>query len=102
MKPTKKSVNGTSFHNETVRASLTDLRQILGEPIYSTNDGEDKVNFEWAMETDSGIQFTVYDWKEYRSLGEDEIIEWHIGTATSIEALVAVNEIAEALNQLDE
>lgn len=102
MKPTTKSVNGTSFHNETFRASVTDLRQILGEPVCEQNDGEDKVNFEWQMETDSGIPFTVYDWKEYRSLGEDEIIEWHIGTATSIESLVAVNEIAEALNQLDE
>ena len=31
------------------------------------------------METNNGDVFTVYDWKEYRILKEDEIIQWHIG-----------------------
>jgi hypothetical protein len=79
MKTTTKSTNGTSFHDTTIRCSVNDLREILGEPINESNDGSDKVNFEWEMETDDGYAFTVYDWKEYRPLDEYEIIEWHIG-----------------------
>ena len=79
MKQTTKSSGGTSFHNTTFSATVGDLRKILGEPCWEQNDGEDKVNFEWEMETDDGEEFTVYDWKEYRKLKEDEEIEWHIG-----------------------
>ena len=52
---------------------------MLGEPEYSGNDGKDKVNFEWEIEANEGDLCTVYDWKEYRSLDENETIEWHIG-----------------------
>ena len=47
--------------------------------IRDSNDGSDKTNFDWEMETNNGDVFTVYDWKEYRILKEDEIIQWHIG-----------------------
>lgn len=100
MKRTTKTSVMTSFHGETVRASVKDLRAILGEPLCEQNDGEDKVNFEWEMETDEGEAFTVYDWKEYRVIDEDEIIEWHIGSHRVMTSAVAVNEITEALNQL--
>lgn len=43
------------------------------------NTGDCKVNFEWELETESGKVFTIYDWKEYRSIGWDEEIEFHIG-----------------------
>lgn len=100
MKPTKKSVNLTSFHNTVVHATVRQLRQILGEPACEQNDGEDKVNFEWEMETESGTPFTVYDWKEYRQIGEDEEIEWHIGGRRSIETEEAAIEISNALAKL--
>jgi hypothetical protein len=79
MKATRKSSEGTSFFNHTIQASVSDLRQILGLPVYDKNDGEDKVNFEWVMETKDGDVFTVYDWKEYRELKETDIVGWHIG-----------------------
>lgn len=101
MKQTSKSLNGTSFYNDVFNASVSDLRKILGTPESETNDGEDKVNFEWAMETEEGEVFTVYDWKEYRVLDEDEIIEWHIGGHSSFATELAVNEIAGALNELE-
>ena len=100
MKSTKQSANETSFFNETIRASVNDLRKILGEPDMETNDGSDKVNFEWIMENEDGDVFTVYDWKEYRRISEDEIIEWHIGGHNENVTSVAVNEIAEGLNEL--
>ena len=79
MKPTEKEANGTSFHSTTINCSVSTLRKVLGEPYCEGNDGKDKVNFEWIMETDDGGVFTVYDWKEYRTLNENEMIEWHIG-----------------------
>ena len=79
MKPTNQEIDGTSFHDSVITCSLSTLRKVLGEPAIESNDGEDKVNFEWFMETESGDVFTVYDWKEYRSINEGDLIEWHIG-----------------------
>ena len=73
MKKTYKDVVGTSFYNVTLESSVRDLINVLGEP-YDNNTGDDKVNFEWEMETDNGDIFTVYDWKEYRILNKSEII----------------------------
>lgn len=98
MKQTNKSTNRSSFHNETFYASVEDLRKILGEPKCEQNDA--KVNFVWGMETEDGTVFTVYDWKEYRKLEEDEEIEWHVGGFSREDTSKALNEIAEALNSL--
>jgi hypothetical protein len=79
LKSTNKEANGTSFHNSTVRASVNELIKVIGEPTYVVNDGEDKVNIEWVLENESGDVVTIYDWKEYRKIGYDEKINWHIG-----------------------
>jgi hypothetical protein len=97
MKATSKEVDGTSFHETTIKCSLATLRKVLGEPEYEPNDGEDKVNFEWVLETDNGDVFTVYDWKEYRSLNENEMIEWHIGGFDKPTTEQAKREIREAI-----
>ncbi len=97
MKQTNKQAVGTSFHSTTVNATVTDLKTILGSPLFSDNDGEDKVNFEWHMETDTGDVFTVYDWKEYRSIDADEPIEWHIGGMSKHITDQAKKEIETAL-----
>lgn len=100
MKYTTKSADETSFFGHAFQASVQDLRSILGEPKFECNDGSDKTNFEWVMETESGEVFTVYDWKEYKKLKETEIIEWHVGGHWESVTGQAVNEIADALNQL--
>jgi len=97
MKTTTKEVDGTSFHDTVITCSVDTLRKVLGEPAVESNDGEDKVNFEWFMETESGDVFTVYDWKEYRSLNEDEPIEWHIGGFTQVVTEQAKHEIRDAI-----
>ena len=79
LKSTSRSSSGTSFHYSTVRASVNELTKIIGEPTYVINDGEDKVNIEWELEDDNEDVVTIYDWKEYRKIGYDEKIEWHIG-----------------------
>ena len=101
MKATFKSANGTSFHNTTFSATVQDLRKILGIPREEQNDGEDKVNFEWVMETDDGEVFTVYDWKEYHVLDEEmEDIDWHIGGNSQRVTEKALEEIEEALQNI--
>lgn len=83
-KKTNKSACGTSFHDSTVITTINKLKKLYGDPQCEDNSGEDKVNVEWDMIlTDSSIYkgkvFTIYDWKEYRTIGGDEFIEFHIG-----------------------
>lgn len=79
LKSTFKDTFGTSFHYSTVTATVNELISVIGEPTYVVNTGEDKVNIEWELEDDNGNVVTIYDWKEYRKIGYDEKIEWHIG-----------------------
>ena len=97
-KSTNQDTSGTSFHMTTIIASVNELISALGEPQYQGNYGNDKVNFEWNCETDEGDVFTIYDWKEYRSISKDEQIKWHIGgDNVSITSTAAV-EIGFLLN----
>ena len=81
MKATIKSAFGTSFHGTTIIASVTDLRQILGLEQYEANDGNNKTNFVWIVETDNDDVFTVYDWKA-GTFGPNTLVKWHIGGHT--------------------
>jgi hypothetical protein len=47
------------------------------------------------METIDGDVFTIYDWKEYRSLKLTEIINWHIGAKSRSISIQALDEILE-------
>ncbi len=99
MKKTNKSADGTSFHNVTIKTSVNELIRVLGEPTYQTNDGEDKVNFEWVCETIDGDVVTIYDWKEYRSIGENEEIEFHLGGHSLIHTLDGKDELLRLLEK---
>jgi hypothetical protein len=95
-------MGGTSFHDSVVVASVNQLIKVLGEPDYDGNTGEDKTNFEWEMELDSGDVFTVYDWKEYRMIDLDEEIEWHIGGHSADVTYAAALEIEDALSEVED
>jgi hypothetical protein len=97
MKKTFKEIGGTSFYDTTIKCSTATLRKALGEPEYRMNDGQDKINFEWELETVNGDVFTVYDWKEYRILNENEMIEWHIGGHNREVTEQAKSEIIEVI-----
>lgn len=100
MKHTQKSASGTSFFGDVFQAKVSDLRTILGLPKFEHNDGQDKTNIDWTMETESGEVFTVYDWKYYRPLEEEEMVEWHIGGHSGKVTEVALGEITNALTNL--
>jgi hypothetical protein len=97
MKVTTQSVNGTSFHDTTISATPNELVALFGEPTHNTNDGQDKVNMEWELETTKGKPITIYDWKEYRVIDEDELIEWHIGGHSALDTEEAKKEIESLL-----
>ena len=61
MESTENQAVGTSFHGNYITSTVSNLKKAIGEPKFSPNDGADKVNFEWIMETNSGHVFTVYD-----------------------------------------
>ena len=100
MKQTLKESNGTSFHDTVIRTSVNTLTKILGAPDFDSNDGDDKVNFEWVRETDTGDVFTVYDWKEGRSLNLNETIEFHIGGFSKRATEQALRELRNAIVKL--
>lgn len=93
-------INGTSFHGKTLIATANELKRLFGPPQYNDNNGADKVNIEWNLVTDSGIVFSVYDWKEGRSIMNDEPVEWHIGTKTSDESCVVMSTVVTHLMSL--
>ena len=96
-KKTNSSTDNTSFHGVTFRASVNQIISAFGEPTIQDNTGEDKVNFEWDMETEDGEVFTIYDWKEYRKLNLDQKVEWHIGAKGRLTSITAKEEILKAL-----
>ena len=102
MKRSDKEVDGTSFHNHTFKASKAYLTNVIGEPEWTERAYQnitEKVQNEWICETEDGDVFTIYDWKEYREYGDDEIIEWHIGGFNGKVTEQAQREIELLLNQ---
>tara|TARA_R110000868_G_scaffold310848_1_gene572025 strand:- start:262 stop:558 length:297 start_codon:yes stop_codon:yes gene_type:complete len=96
-KKTYQSTDFTSFHGITIRASVEQLTKVFGDPSIVNNTGDDKVNFEWEMETDEGEVFTIYDWKYYRPLSSDEIVTWNIGSKSKSVSWDAERELLKAL-----
>ena len=95
-KKTYKDTSGTSFQNVVVTTSVANLTKVFGAPN-DNNTGEDKVNFEWDMQTDNGDVFTIYDFKVGRPLDLNEPVEWHIGARSRSIASDASYEIVREL-----
>jgi hypothetical protein len=95
----EKNNSGTSFHNHVICCSAKELTLLLGDPTYEQNTGEDKTNLEWVCETENGQVFTIYDWKIYRPLNQNEEVEWHIGGHSHEITLEAQIELIEQLSK---
>ena len=90
MKATNKSTGGTSFHDVIIRETPANMIKFLGKPHYV---GGDKTNMEWEMETEDETVFTIYDWKNYGGIADDQIVEWHIGGRSKSDTLKAREEL---------
>ena len=98
-KHTEKSGGGTSFHSVVFSATPQQLVDLFPDSYNEQNDGEDKTNFDFTLETENGDVFTIYDWKEYRPLEMNENIEWHIGGRNQETCLQGKAEVLELLNK---
>ena len=94
-------VNGTSFYDVTIRTSINQLTKVLGEPSMNDNSGEDKVNVEWEVITNGSNYFptvgTIYDWKEYKRLEGDDVVEFHIGGHSKLDTTIIFRELSNLL-----
>jgi len=91
---------GTSFHHVTIITTprkLMDLADKIGATYYAGNDGEDKTNFDFDFETEDGVYFTVYDWKEYRILDLDKTVEFHIGGESASDCRIGKEILNESI-----
>jgi hypothetical protein len=79
IKETSKSTSGTSFHNTTITTNVARLIELFPNSYSDQNNGEDKVNYDFELETSSGDVFTIYDWKMGRKIDDYETITFHIG-----------------------
>lgn len=84
-------VNMTSFWGDTIYASASEICEKLGVKI-TCYDG-DKTNFEFELETEDGIPFTIYDWKEGDWVTEDTRLYYHIGARSADESKKALEAI---------
>jgi len=94
---TKKSPDGTSFFNQTFIATPAKLKELFPDSFEEQNTGEDKTNIDFTLETESGKVFTIYDWKYYRKLKNNENIEWHIGAKDAKTGQEALGEVLALL-----
>ena len=88
---------GTSFFRHTVSTSINRLTELFGEAMEISFDQDDKVQYEWVLETSEGVIFTVYDWKEYREVSMYETVEFHIGSHSPRESHIAWQELLEVI-----
>ena len=97
MKKTSQSINGTSFHGHTIKATRQELIDALGDPHY-TDSVDEKSQYEWHFETNDGDVFTIYDWKEYYDHDSNVELNWHIGGHGWMSTATAKEEIGAALS----
>jgi hypothetical protein len=91
IKHTTKYGSGTSFHGSTIKTTPRELKKLF--PYSWRNGGDGKTNFDFTLEDGEGNIFTIYDWKYYRKLGEDEAIIWHIGAKSKFISDAAASEL---------
>ena len=93
----------SSYHGVILLATPGDLIRLCQcrDIEYQNNNGlGDKTNFDFEFETQTGVFFTVYDWKEYRSLDFEENIHFHIGAKDKKDSLIGRDALCTDLNHL--
>jgi hypothetical protein len=94
---TTKDTSGTSFHGTRITTTVGKLKKLFPNSYYDNNNGEDKSNYDFELETDNGDVFTIYDWKEGRPIGDNEKITFNIGGFSSTVTIQAKNELLRQL-----
>lgn len=87
----------TQFFWDTVKSTVAELTKVFGEPE-CVGDCDDKSQYEWNLSYNE-IPFTIYDWKEYRTIDTNEKINWHIGARNQDESEMITKIVKEALKR---
>lgn len=97
-KLSSKSIAGTSFHDVTIRTTLGKLKQILGEP-----NGQycEKTGYSWNCELATGEVFTVYDWKSFRIIRNNDTVDFHIGGFNKEDTIKAQRILLKELREIN-
>ena len=78
-----RNVNGTHLVGRMI-ASRKKLIETFGEPCLFEPSTSEKVQIEWCLEFGDGTIATVYDWKQYGHIpDENEDVQWNIGGRSS-------------------
>lgn len=96
-KHTNKDSSGTSFHSTTIITNVGKLIKLFPDSYTGDNKGNDKVNFDFCLETSKGDVFTIYDWKYYRPIGMYEPVTFNIGGFSREVTETAKRELLEIL-----
>lgn len=83
------NLEGTSLQGY-ITCSYDTLCEVFGQP--EGGDGH-KTQAEWAVKTDDGTVFAIYDWKEHKPVYD--VTEWNIGGKTT-QAVEALHTIVNA------
>ena len=104
LKNIKEGGNGTWFHDVTIEATANEMKAIAknNNCKYWDNYGaiNDKSQFDFNFETEEGVVFTVYDWKEYRHYDLDDTLFWHIGGYTKAATQAGSKELLTHLKDI--
>ncbi len=95
-----KQFGRSSFHGTTITLTPRQLINYCEKnniDYWDNNTGEDKNNFDFDFETEEGVYFTVYDWREHRKLDLDERVEFHIGGSSRSDTTSAYFKLTKAL-----
>ena len=84
---------GSSWFGDLIITNYPKLIEILGQPTFDDNTGQDKTNMEWVCESREGFVFTIYDWKEYEPLNEEYNYSFHIGGFSEKQTKIAKAEL---------
>ena len=84
---------GSSWFGDLIMTTYPKLIEILGQPTFDDNTGQDKTNMEWVCESRDGFVFTIYDWKEYEPLNEEYNYGFHIGGFSEKQTKIAKAEL---------
>ena len=95
-KTTKKSTDGTSYYGIFVSTTAKSLIDIFGKE--QLVDQCSKSKRQWFCETSNGKVFTVYDYKWYRDISLEEMVDYHIGGFCKEDTMQAKKEIEKILN----
>lgn len=74
----------------TINTSYDRLVELFGEPT-QLEEGDGKVQVEWAIKFTDGTLATIYDWKEDKTASA--VTEWHVGGHTQHALYNVIDEV---------